>query len=452
MLPRVGIPVAFAVLYYVITRWPVGGDPANVAGVMDMVAAGLAAHWYYAQWRKGLGAKQFRLARWAGTFIWLGVFIWIAVQFVACMMSIGLTRSYGSWAELSASYMAALTSAGVWGVLVFAALVRLVEKLWEWQRERLEPTEALWWADYLVTFAVYFLRVLVALSVAAVVSTLLAPGFGYHVLYEGSWLNGTLVFLRQLAEAGTLTMLLLAAAFRMVSARCRLWIEVREKREGVGDLVCMWGKRLLRVVEVLAYGTFALGLIGSVVALIYPEAGPTGFGWAMLIAQGFLPTSLVLPVLGIVALCYAWLAYRWWRDAPGRAWSMAAASGPVFSRPSKPPKRPFILRALVWLLAATALAGLVFLVLLALNDMLLAVKYGVGPAAVAQAICSSVSAGLAEPNIWGMLAIVVWQIVVIIAILIVGLIVLGLFLGGDGAGGGGAVSYTHLTLPTTPYV
>ncbi|MBS5479430.1 MAG: hypothetical protein KHY83_12330, partial [Coriobacteriia bacterium] len=44
MLPRVGIPVAFAVLYYVITRWPVGGDPANVAGVMDMVAAGLAAH------------------------------------------------------------------------------------------------------------------------------------------------------------------------------------------------------------------------------------------------------------------------------------------------------------------------------------------------------------------------------------------------------------------------
>ena len=449
LLIRIGIPVGIALLYYGAGHRSLEGDLANVAGVLASFSVAWVLHWYYARWRKALGARQFVLARWAGTFIWLGVLIWLGVRVAACLTALDPTGSLGTWEELSARYEAVVASAGVWGVLVLAALVRLVGLLWKRWLERAEPTEPLWWVDYLVTFALYFLRGLVALSVAAVASTLLAPGFGYAPLYDGPWWNGTLAFLRQLADAGALGMLLAAAAFRVVSARCHLAITVRERRRGAGDLLCIWGVRFLRVAEVLAYGALVVGLAGSIVALINPVAGLSGLQWANLIAREFLPTTLVLPVLGLVALRFAWLAYRWWRDAPVRAWSSAATSGSAGSgsgaqrsvRPSKPPKRPFILRALVWLVATAVLVGLVFLIGLVLRDVALDVSRGVGPAAAVQIIRSAIVDGLEQPNIWGMLAVVVCQIIAALLVLVVGLVVLGIILGADGGGssGGGAM-------------
>ena len=428
---RAGIPLGIALLYCLAGHRPLEGDPANVAGVLGSVAVAWVLHWYYARWRKGLGEKQLLLVRWAGTFIWLGVLIWLVVRALACMMSLEPQGRYGTWAELSAQYGATVTSAGVWGVLVFVALVRLVGMLWGRWRDKVEPTELFWWIDYLVTFAMRFLWGIVGLSACAAVSTMLTVGSGYEwpFLFVGPWWGGTILFLRQLADSGALGILLAAAVFRIVSARCRLGISVREKHRGVEDSLCIWGMHFLRVAEVLVYGVLAVGLVGSIIALINPVSGLSGSGWALAIAREFLPMALVLPVLGVVALRFAWLGYRRWRDAPLRARSTSKSS-----------KRPFLLRAIVWLGAVAALAGLIFLIGNALRDMMTDVSHGAGPAAIVQMVWSAVAAGLKQPNLWGALAIVVWQIVVLILILIAGIIVLAIVLGADGGGGGGGGS------------
>ena len=447
LLVRVGIPLALALLYYVWGRHPFVGDPANVAGTLGSIAVAWTLHWYYARWRKGLGAKQFRLVLGVGTIFWLGVLIWLAARAMTCVMSLDPTGRNGTWDVLWGQYSTAMAGAGVWGVLAFAALVRLVGMLWRRWRAQVEPTELLWWVDSLVTFALRFVWGVVALSACAVVWTLLDGSWPqWAPLFEGPWWNGTLTFVCQLADAGALGVLLALAVACIVFARCQLALEVRRDLRGHGDQLVIWGGRLLRVAKAVVYGLLVIALAGTALALINP-AGPTWLAWTSSIVGAFLPASLVLPGFGVVALRFAWLAYQRWRDAPGRAWVKARASASSFlvglgagassAIPQKRPVRPFPLRALVWLAAAVAFAGLALLIGLALRDMIAQVAAGVGPASVISVAVSSVNAGLAQPNIWGLIAIVVGQIVIAIFVIVVGFIVLGMILGGGGGGGGG---------------